>query len=253
MTDSRNRFSNRVADYVRFRPGYPPELVSALLAQLAPSNVPVAADIGSGTGIFTRLLLDRGFRVFAVEPNRNMRHAAEAHLASYRDFVSIDGGAEDTGLADASVDLVTAAQAFHWFSNEESRAEFRRILKPGGKLALIWNRRNLSQPFQQGYETLLREFAPEYDKVNHMNLSDDDLAEFFVAGGMTVFHFENNQRLDFDTLIGRLKSTSYCPAEDSGEYARLYQELGQLFAGSAVEGVIEFAYDTQLYCGPVAS
>ncbi|MDH3387710.1 MAG: class I SAM-dependent methyltransferase [Gammaproteobacteria bacterium] len=252
MTDSRRRFSDRVADYVRFRPGYPPGLVAELLAAMKNTETSEAADIGSGTGIFTRLLLERGIRVYAVEPNANMRQAAESHLASYPDFVSIDGDAENTGLAGASVDLVTAAQAFHWFNNDRSRAEFRRILKPGGRLALIWNRRRLSQPLQQAYDALLRKFAPEYGRVNHMNLSDDDLARFFSAGRMQVLRFDNSQRLDFDALIGLLKSASYCPAEDTREFGLLRDELRRLFARFADRDCIDLEYDTELYYGPVA-
>ena len=249
MTDARSRFSDRVANYIRYRPGYPPELIAVLLAD---SDKPVIADIGSGTGIFTRLLLQRGLRVFGLEPNANMRQAGAEYLAEYGNFTSIDGGAEDTGLAAASVDLITAAQAFHWFNNEQSRKEFARILKPGGQLALIWNRRRLEQPFQQAYDALLREVAPEYGQVNHMNLSSAAIAEFFAAGEMQVLHFDNFQQLDFDGLLGRLKSSSYCPGEGTAEYARLSRELRGLFDKHAIDGLLAFEYDTQLYRGPIA-
>ena len=252
MTDARNRFSDRVANYIRFRPGYPSELVSALLTRAESGDEPVVADIGSGTGIFTGLLLDRGLRVYAIEPNANMRAAAEECLANYKRLVSIDGDAENTGLADASVDLVTAAQAFHWFNNEQSRAEFARILKPAGSLALIWNKRRLEQPFQQAYDALLREIAPEYGKVNHMNLSSAHIAEFFAAGSMETLHFDNQQQLDFDSLLGRLKSSSYCPGEGSEPYARLIDGLRRLFDKHATNDLLAFEYDTQLYHGPVA-
>jgi len=249
MTDARSRFSDRVANYIRYRPGYPPELIAALLAD---SAKPVVADIGSGTGIFTRLLLQQGLRVYGIEPNANMRQAGEEHLAEYGDFTSIDGGAEDTGLDDASVDLITAAQAFHWFDNEPSRNEFARILKADGKLALIWNKRRLEQPFQQAYDELLREMTPEYGKVNHMNLSNADIAAFFVEGEMEVQHFDNDQQLDFEGLSGRLKSSSYCPAEGTPAYDRLIDALRALFEKHAGNGLLNFEYDTQLYLGPIA-
>ncbi|MDH3763340.1 MAG: class I SAM-dependent methyltransferase [Gammaproteobacteria bacterium] len=249
MTDSRSRFSDRVANYIRYRPGYPSALVSALVA--ASAN-PVVADVGSGTGIFTRLLLQRGLRVFGIEPNANMRQAGEEYLAEYSNFVSIDGGAEDTGLVDSSIDLITAAQAFHWFHNEQARIEFARILKPDGRLALIWNKRRMEQPFQQAYDALLREIAPEYGLVSHMNLSSDDIAEFFTTGEMEIQHFDNQQNLDFEALSGRLKSSSYCPAEGTQAYERLLTELRDLFDKHAIDGRLAFEYDTQLYRGPLA-
>ena len=252
MTDPRKRFSDRVADYIRFRPGYPEALLPVLLPASKGRDAISIADVGSGTGIFTRLLLRQGLTVYGVEPNANMRQAAEEYLADCENFVSIEGDAENTGLADASVDLVTAAQAFHWFDNDASKTEFNRILKPGGRLALIWNQRRLEQPFQQAYEALLRKLAPEYGKVNHMNLGDHDIARFFQPGQMQVFHFDNYQQFDFNGLAGRLKSSSYCPDENTPEYARLQDELSRLFEAHAVDGRLTFEYDTRLYLGPIA-
>ena len=250
-TDSRERFSSRVADYVRYRPGYPAALAPALLANSGLDSSAVAADIGSGSGIFTASLLAQGLEVYAVEPNSPMRAAAEAALAENPRFHSIDASAEDTGLESASLDLVTAAQAFHWFDNDVSRAEFRRILKPGGRLALIWNRRDTRQAFQQVYDSLLREFAPEYGKVNHMNLEAEEIADWFETGKMQLFSFENPQRLDFASLLGRLKSASYCPAEDSPMYIPLVNELLAQFDRYARQGHVEFGYDTRMYLGPI--
>jgi ubiquinone/menaquinone biosynthesis C-methylase UbiE len=252
VIDSRERFGSRVADYVRYRPGYPAELVSALFDDGVDPAALRAADIGSGTGIFTRLLLERGVAVTGVEPNANMRTAAESWLRSFEKFTSLEGSAEETGLEDAGFDLVTAAQAFHWFHNPRTRAEFARILKPEGRLALVWNRRRLDDPLQQSYDALLRELAPEYDKVNHLTLDDDEIGLFFETGKMTVSAFDNHQQLDFEGLSGRLRSASYCPAEDSSEYRRLVAKLEQLFARHAVGGVVRFTYDSHLYLGPVA-
>jgi SAM-dependent methyltransferase len=251
MTDSTRRFSDRVEAYQKYRPGYPPVLVSTLLEKARLDAGAVVADIGSGTGIFTRLLLDHGLQVTAVEPNTNMRLAAETALSDYQQFTSIEGTAELTGLEDDSIDLVTAAQAFHWFNNTATKAEFQRILKPGGRLALIWNKRAVSEPFQQAYDAILSEYAPEYNKVNHMNLDTNDIAAFFSAGSMELLHFDNSQSLDFSELIGRLQSSSYCPAEGSAQYIPLVTELVNLFDQFAVNGRIDFAYDTQLYLGIV--
>jgi SAM-dependent methyltransferase len=252
VIDSRERFSERVADYVRYRPGYPAALISALIEGLGDPRKLRAADIGSGTGIFTRLLLERGLAVAGVEPNADMRLAAEAALQSCERFTSVAGAAEDSGLADASLDLVTAAQAFHWFRSERTRAEFARILKPGGRLALVWNRRRVSEPFQHAYDALLREFAPEYGKVNHLALTDEEIGAFFEAGKMTLSSFDNRQQLDFESLLGRLRSSSYCPGEDSNRYRDLKAELERLFARHAVDGAVRIVYDSHLYRGPVA-
>jgi SAM-dependent methyltransferase len=252
MTDSTQRFSDRVEAYIRYRPGYPADLVPRLLAKSGLGDGAEVADVGSGTGIFTSLLLQQGLKVYAIEPNAPMRAAAEASLGNNRQFVSIAAPAEDTGLDGDSVDLVTAAQAFHWFNNAAAKAEFRRILKPAGRLALVWNRRKLSQPFQQAYDGILRELSPEYGKVNHMNLGENEIADFFAPAAMEVMHFDNSQRLDFASLLGRLKSSSYCPAEDSAHYIPLVTELLALFDQHAVEGSIDFEYDTELYLGPMS-
>ena len=251
MTDSTQRFSKRVEDYVRYRPGYPAGLVPRLLEETGLGADAVVADVGSGTGIFTHLLLQQDLRVYAIEPNTPMREAAQALLDDNRKFSSVAAPAEDTGLASNSLDLLTAAQAFHWFNNDAAKAEFRRILKPTGQLALVWNRRKLSQPFQKAYDAILREFAPEYGKVNHMNLDDSEIAGFFAPDEMRVLQFDYSQRFDFSSLLGRLKSSSYCPAEDSAHYIPLVTELLALFDQHAIEGSIEFEYNTQLYFGPM--
>jgi SAM-dependent methyltransferase len=207
------------------------------------------ADIGSGTGIFTRRLLQHDLEVYAVEPNRPMRDAAVASLGDNPRFISVDGSAEQTGLDESSVDMITAAQAFHWFDNQHCREEFRRILKQDGHVALIWNRRDTSQPLQQAYEGILREFAPDYGKVNHMNLDKDAMASFFGECPMQQLHFDNLQRLDFNGLLGRLKSASYCPGESSPNYIPLVTELLALFDQYAVEGHIDFTYNTGVFMG----
>ena len=247
--DSRQRFSDRVDNYVGYRPGYPAALLDALVALVGDVDSAAVADVGSGTGIFSCVLLERGLRVYAVEPNAAMRSAAERACAGRTGFVSVDGSAEDTGLAAGSVDLITAAQAFHWFDPAASRREFERILKPGGKIALIWNRRRLAQTFQRDYDRLLREHAPEYGKVNHMNLGRDQIDSFLQPGQSQLRVFDNRQRLDFDGLLGRLQSSSYCPPADSVEYAGLRAALRALFDRHAQQGRVDFEYDCELFYG----
>jgi SAM-dependent methyltransferase len=251
MTDATGRFSDRVEAYLRYRPGYPAELVPELLARCGLDAKAVVADIGSGTGIFSARLLQQGLHVYAVEPNAAMRAAAQQRLHDNPRFHSVAASAEASTLTSASLHLLTAAQAFHWFDNNAALGEFRRVLRPDGQLALIWNRRNTSQPFQQVYDNLLREFAPQYGKVNHMNLQAGDLARCFVAGAMQQMRFDNRQRLDFAGLLGRLKSASYCPREDSPLYIPLVNELLAQFERHARHGHIDFDYDTEVYFGPM--
>ena len=251
MKDATKRFSDRVDNYIKYRPGYPTELLQALLEKSGLGKEAVIADIGSGTGILTRLLLELNPTVIGVEPNANMREAAESLLSDYPGFTSIDAPAEQTGLDDDSVDLITAAQAFHWFNNAETKSEFRRILKPDGKLALIWNRRDVNQPFQQAYDAILKIYAPEYGVVNHMNLTEADLAGFFSPGQMEVSRYDYSQQLTFADLLGRLKSSSYCPPESSPQYPSLVAELAAPFEQFALNGKIDFQYQTELYFGPM--
>ena len=251
MADSTQRFSDRVEAYVKYRPDYPVELVQTLLQKASLGANAVVADVGSGTGILTRLLLEQRLNVIGIEPNAKMRAAAELLLSDYPCFTSVDAPAERTGLADDSIDLITAAQAFHWFNNTETKTEFQRILKPDGRLALIWNKRNINQPFQQAYDAILRTYVPEYGVVNHMNLTETDIGSFFADGHMEVLRFDNSQQLTFAALLGRLKSSSYCPAENSPQYPSLVAELAAPFEQFSINNIIDFQYQTELYFGPV--
>ena len=155
QTDSTKRFSSRVDNYVKYRPGYPDEVIKFLQTECNLSVGSVIADIGSGTGIFTSLLLNQGYKVYAVEPNEDMQQAAIARLGGYKSFMPINAGAEATTLPEESVDLIVCAQAFHWFNNEKSRAEFKRILNDEGRAALIWNNRQAdADDFSVAYENI---------------------------------------------------------------------------------------------------
>ncbi len=250
MSDPTARFGDRVEAYVRHRPGYPAALAPELLKLTGLGAGAAVADIGSGTGLFTRQLLEQDLEVYAVEPNPPMRAAAEAAFADNPRFNSVDGRAERTGLEAGSLDLITAAQAFHWFNNRAARDEFGRILKADARVALIWNRRDTRQPFQQAYDALLREMAPAYGEVNHMDLGIEQIEGFLAPGEIEQQHFAHGQKLDFAGLLGRLKSSSYCPDEHSPHYIPLVTELLALFDHFAADGHVDFAYDTQLYLGP---
>ncbi len=243
------RFSNRVADYIKYRPSYPQALIECLISRAQLTVDAQVADIGAGTGIFSKLLLDRGFTVMAVEPNAKMLAAAREQLSGNDRFSYQQNNAEQTGLADQSVDLICAAQAFHWFNTDLSKQEFRRILKPDGYLALVWNQRSLQQPLQSEYEQLLRKYSSDYSQVNHMNLTPTELASCFAQGAMQEYSFDNQQEFDLSGLIGRIQSTSYCPATGSQAYEQLMAAVKVLFCQYQAGGKLRLEYETKLYLG----
>lgn len=241
------RFSDRVADYTRFRPRYPKAALPLLAANIGFSPQWIVADIGSGTGISSELFLENGNTVFAVEPNDEMRHAAEKTLAKYPKFRSINGTAENTNLAAVSVDMVVAAQAFHWFKPEQTSAEFARILKPRGWIVLMWNRRQTrASAFLRDYEALLNTFGTDYSRVRHDKIDVDRLAEFFT-GGVERHSLPNEQIFDYAGLEGRLRSCSYVPAEGHADFAPMLAALKRLFDAHNEGGQVRFEYQTEIY------
>lgn len=249
--DATTRFSDRVRNYVLHRPGYPPAVLDVLRAEtgLAPGHA--VADVGSGTGISAKLFLDAGHPVFAVEPNVEMRAAAEAMLAGDPRFRSVDGAAEATTLPAASVDYVVAAQAFHWFDPARVAAEWRRILRPGGWIVLLWNTRQTdTTPFLRAYEALLREHGTDYASVNHENVTDESLRTALGRGyGARVVPSE--QVFDFDGLKGRLLSSSYAPNVGHPGHEPMIAALDRIFREHQEDGRVRFLYDTEIYFGRV--
>ncbi len=251
MRDPTQRFSDRVENYVKYRPSYPPAVVDVLQRECGLTATAVVADVGSGPGNLTRLFLDHGNTVFGVEPNRSMREAGERLLQGYPRFHSVDGTAEATTLPDGSVDLVTAGQAFHWFDRARAREEFRRILRAPRWVALIWNERRIaSTPFLAAYEHLLLQYGTDYAQVQHRDAADDAaLGEFFAPHGYVRASFENRQVFDFDGLQGRLLSSSYAPAAGQPGHEAMLAELRRLFETHQSHGTVTVEYDTQVYYG----
>jgi SAM-dependent methyltransferase len=247
MTDPTKRFTNRVENYVKYRPGYPKEMLELFRGEMGLTPSSVLADVGSGTGISARIFLENGNTVYGVEPNDAMRAAAEEFLKDYPNFRSIDGRSGATGLANGSVDLVIAAQAFHWFDLEPTREEFQRILRPGGFIALMWNERQLdSNAFLAEYEQFLLKHASDYRNVRHENTGEEELHEFF-GGEFSSRAFRNSQVFDFEGLKGRVVSSSYMPAEGDDGYPPMIAELHTLFAKHQERGKIEILYDTNVH------
>jgi len=246
------RFSNRVDNYIKYRPGYPPQVLEYLKEACGLSAGSVIADIGAGTGIFTKLLLDEGYTVYAVEPNKPMRDAAIEYLFDYENFTPKGGTAESTSLPAESVDMIVCAQAFHWFNNEKTRLEFKRILKEDGKAALVWNNRLTdADAFLTAYNTLLKDESIDYNKVNHQNINDIDFKAFFKDGEYTVVKYPNQQVFDEAGLIGRAYSSSYVPAEDTPAGKQFLPLIKELFARYNQDGKVIFHYQTEIYLGAV--
>lgn len=250
--DATSRFSNRVNNYAKYRPDYPAKVLDYLQEQCHLTSGIMIADIGSGTGIFTRLLLDRGYTVYAVEPNDAMRHEAEKQLKSQPGFHSVNGTAEATSLEDKSVNLIVCAQAFHWFNNVRTKTEFKRILSTYGHVALIWNNRCVdADDFAIAYELLLKQQNNDYERVNHQNLSETDFANFYRDGKYKLVKFQNFQVFNLEQLTGRAFSSSYVPAPDTEEGKAFGITLKSIFDQYQSNGTVMFRYDTEVYLGKV--
>ena len=250
FVDAKSRFSSRVADYVRYRPGYPSALVDLLRGECNLQPQHVVADIGSGTGLLSRLFLKSGNRVFGIEPNPEMRSAGEEFLAGYPGFSSIDASAEATTLPNAGVDFVTAGQAFHWFDPVAARGEFDRILKATGWVVVVWNDRRTSETgFEREYEALLVKFGTDYKRIKDAYPETHDMIRFFGEGNFQFRQLPNCQEFDLESLRGRLRSSSYAPQQGHPNFAPMMLELDHIFAAHSEGGQVRMNYTTQTYFG----
>jgi SAM-dependent methyltransferase len=247
MPSVTERFSNRVENYIKYRPGYPPEVLQLFRDEMNLQASSVIADIGSGTGISAKIFLANGNQVFGIEPNQAMRQASQEFLRDFPKFHALDGTAEKTTLADKSVDFIIAAQAFHWFDREKTPLEFRRILRPKGFVALIWNERQLdSNKFLREYEGFLLEFGTDYQEVRHDQLRLETLGQTFQTEFQTAT-FQNTQIFDFEGLKGRVLSSSYMPAENHPRFNEMKKQLQRLFTKHQKNDTIEICYDTKVF------
>jgi len=251
LMDPKKRFSSRVENYIKYRPKYPYEVITFLKKKKILTRNSVIADIGSGTGILSEMFLKEGNRVYGIEPNRDMRSAAEMLLRKYSQFISIDGSAETTTLEPNIIDIITAGQAFHWFDLEKTKIEFLRVLKPNGWVFLIWNRRKkLNNKFLEEYEFLLLKYGTDYKVIEKKKLDYD---KFFGENKSKINYkkelFYNVQILDFEGLKGRLLSTSYIPLDNHPDYEKMMLELNNLFKKYEINGFIQFEYDTEVFYG----
>ena len=250
FADAKQRFSNRVADYARYRPSYPCGVVQLLREECGLRPKHTIADIGSGTGLLSKLFLDHGNPVFGVEPNPEMRAAGEAFLQQYANFRSVSGSAEATTLSARSVEFITAGQAFHWFQPVATRAEFQRILKPGGWVVIAWNDRRMDEtPFASEYEALLQRFGIDYKTVRDAYPEAQTIREFLNDGGLGSRDLPNHQILDGESLCGRLRSSSFAPKEGHPNFEPMMAELQRLFSANQRDGRVRMDYFTRVYFG----
>ena len=253
MSQSVERFSSRVENYARYRPGYPTAIVELLESECHLTSESVVADIGSGTGKLSEVFLNNGNVVFGVEPNAAMREAARRLLEVHPGFRSIDAAAESTTLASASVDFVTAGQAFHWFEPDKFKAEVARIIKPLGWAVLIWNERLIdTTPFLRAYEELLSQYGTDYQVVRHEN-SGEAIKSFFAPYDFKVKSFPNAQEFDFAGLKGRVLSSSYTPESTHPNFEPMLRNLNEIFEKYEKDGRISLDYDTKVYYSQIRS
>jgi SAM-dependent methyltransferase len=245
MKDSTKRFSDRVDDYIKYRPSYPQQLIKLLSHKMDLNSSSVIADIGSGTGILSQLFIDNGNRVYAVEPNNEMRKAAELFFSNHPKFISINGTAENTNLGSDGIDFIFAGQAFHWFDKRLAKIEFERILKKEGHIVLVWNVRDDTDDFQKEYEAILKQL-PEFNDSSHKNISDEDIRDFFSPKEMHKERAENFQTFNLEGLKGRLKSSSYVPKSGT-VFEKLMLQAESLFHKFEKKGAIDFLYKTDIY------
>ncbi|MFW9895240.1 MAG: class I SAM-dependent methyltransferase [Candidatus Thorarchaeota archaeon] len=244
LVDPKKRFSSRVENYIKYRPHYPPVILDFMRDIKILTNNSIIADIGSGTGILSKILLKNGNKVYGIEPNDEMRKGAERYLKDYENFVSIEGSAENIPLPNFSIDLITAAQSFHWFNEVDAKHEFKRILKPDGFIAIIWNnRKKTGRGFSSQYEEFILKYSTDYKEVRKNEKKIDNFFDYKKK----VFY--NYQDLDYKGLKGRLLSVSYIPIEEGPKYDKMLWELQSIYNEYEIDGRVRLEYDTEIYYG----
>ena len=249
MIDPTTRFSSRVDNYAKYRPSYPAAIITLLESECGLMRETIVADVGSGTGFMSELFLKLGNKVFGVEPNAEMRAAGKRLLAKYPSFVSVNATAEATTLPDEAIDLIVAGQAFHWFQREAAKLEFKRILKPGGWVVLVWNGfRVETSAVVRGYHELLVQYGTDYKEVSR-EIETCDIEDFFSPREYRLARFTFKQVFNFEGLKGRLLSASYAPQPADPRYEDMIDDLRGVFAANQNNGTVDFDYETEVYYG----
>ncbi len=242
------RFTGKAAVYAKYRPTYPKEILKILGDQIGFTKDSIVADIGSGTGILSKIFLDNGNLVYSVEPNAEMRSFAEGDLARYPKFDSVAAVAENTSLPASSIDLVTAGQALHWFDREKARKEFARILKPTGYALIVYNERKKEDGMMDDYDKVIDRNA---SKSETPDIDAQYLTQFYDGKNYKEFTVPNEQVLDYEGLVGRASSASYLPSRNQPGFESLEKDLKQLFESYQENGKIVLRYETILFLGQI--
>lgn len=250
--DNIEKFTNKVDNYVKYRPGYPQEFIDYLSNELGFSNSSVSADIGAGTGILTRSVAKIVKTLYAVEPNNKMRSACEKGCKNYKNVISINGSAEETTLQDNSIDFITVAQAFHWFDKLNCLKEFKRILKPENKVVLVWNRKAADDPFVRKSSELYKKYCPDYKGIaGNSDLSPEHYNDFFKNKTCDYRIFDNDLLLSLDNYIGGVLSASYALQESDPNYKEFTDKLMELFHKYSKQEKLLLNNKTHSYAGQV--
>ncbi|MBL8028657.1 MAG: class I SAM-dependent methyltransferase [Fibrobacteres bacterium] len=246
------RFSDRTKDYAAYRPSYPTIAIDHLESRKILVSGTKIADIGAGTGKFSRLLLEKGYPVTCIEPNKEMANTGAEYLQIFNNVNWIVRSAEDTGLPANSLDTIFCAQAFHWFDPKPTRTEFKRILKTDGNLVLIWNSRKTDEDdFMRFYKDIAKKHGKEYSKIQESQSDDEAIAQFYGSEPAKL-SFDNFQEFTLDGLIGRAFSSSYMPPESSPERELVKKDLRGLFEKFNKDGLVHFKYETRMYFSKLA-
>lgn len=251
MSKNTERFSDRVDNYVKYRPGYPSEVLKYLNESIDFNSNKVVADIGSGTGISAEMFLENGNKVYAVEPNNEMREAADKLLSRYPNYHSLAGTSESTTIVDRGIDLIVAAQSFHWFDRIAFKRECYRISRVGAYCLLIWNERKVMSDFEKAYEALLLKYANDYRKVDHRNIRENDIEVFFAPNLVFSETLHNEQIFDYEGVKGRLLSSSYAPNVGEPNFEPMIVYLREIFDKYQKDGRVSFSYDCKLFLGQI--
>ncbi len=252
MSDPLHRFSSRATDYNKYRPDYPPAAIEFILKQSRLNQNDSVADVGSGTGILTKHFVNRGIQTYAIEPNDDMRRFAEISLSANPNFHSIKGTSDNTKLEDQSINAITVAQAFHWFEVIKTKNEFKRILKDGSTVYLLWNSRRHDKPILMDYENLTLKFSTEYSHINHLRPEvEENIVKLFEPNEVTYLEFPNDQELTFDELLGRIRSSSYMLNSSDKRYPEMVEAYKAFFEKYQKDGKITIPHITDVYYGQI--
>jgi len=227
MNKNINKFSDKADNYAKYRQGYSEDILE-YFSEYGFSSNSIVADVGSGTGKLTKIFLENGNTVYAIKPNDNMRNIADSLLNGFKNYISINGSAENSTLQNGIIDFVVVGQAFHWFDAPKALIEFKKILKKNGVLSIIWYHRKTDTPFWKGYENILKDNIPEYKGSNYRNFTDEIMEKYF-SGDYKKVEKIYSRELDFVELLGSFSSSSYTPKEDTIEYRNLSKLLNGIF------------------------